>query len=97
MSDRWSGCTKIHENCGGLVKWVEAVHTPGVGYFGKCEKCGRDGLVVERIIPIEKGQDELGELLGYGEYDKIAELSWEEDDSWDENQERLEQELREAL
>jgi len=97
MSDTWSGCTKIHENCGGLIKWVEAIHTPGVGYFGKCERCTEDGILVERIIPIETAQPELGVLIENGDHESIAELRWEDKDSWEENQERLKQEIEEAL
>lgn len=97
MSDVWDGCTKIHENCGGLVKWVEAIDTPGVGYFGQCERCQEEQIVVERIIPIETGQSELGKLLNQGDYESVESLRWEDDESWDKNQQRLKQELEEAL
>ena len=49
----WEDCAKIHEGCGGIVRWVEAVHWKGVGYYGECLHCGEDHLTVEEIIPLE--------------------------------------------
>jgi len=55
MTTRWSAQThlKIHQNCGGLVRWVEAYDQPGVGFTGECVTCHTDGIPVERILPFE--------------------------------------------
>jgi len=94
---QWENCMKIHEGCGGLVKWVEAIETPGVGYFGKCMYCQTGQIVVEQIIPIEKAKVEAGVFLDSGEPEKLANLEWHEDDTWNENQERLKQEIMDEL
>jgi len=90
---RWEGCIKIHEGCGGMVRWVEAIDKPGVGYFGECMNCG-DELVVEQIIPIEDIEVLEANRV---KIDEKAELEWNDDSSWDENQEQLKQEIESRL
>ncbi|AAM88760.1 hypothetical protein PhiCh1p87 [Natrialba phage PhiCh1] len=86
----WEFCAKIHEDCGGVVRWVEAVDTPGVGYQGECLGCGETEIVVEAIIPIE----DLGpsDVLELNPAD-LDDLRWDYDADFDENQERLLQEV----
>jgi|GEM_PF-5544296 len=94
MSNRWDGCIKLHENCGGLVRWVEAVHTPGVGYFGECIGCGESDLVVEEIVPVEVPDGEriaeFKERAGGIGRDAV---SWDDESDWDANQERLQEQI----
>lgn len=93
MSNRWAGCVKFHEDCGGMVRWVEAIHTPGVGYYGECVQC-HERLDVEEIVPVEvpdgKRIAEFKRELDGGEFDGVR---WNDSADWDENQNRL----REAL
>ena len=93
----WDNCMKIHEGCGGLCIWVEALETPGVGYYGKCMACQTGQIVVEQMIPIEKAKVEAGIFFDSGEPEKLADLEWKEEDSWEENQERLKQEIESLL
>jgi hypothetical protein len=44
------GWVKIHENCGGLVRYAEAYENPHVGWTGLCTHCGDDNIVEERIV-----------------------------------------------
>lgn len=55
MSPRWESHShlKIHEGCGGVVRWQEALREPGVGYTGYCLECHEEGIVVEEILPFE--------------------------------------------
>ena len=82
---------KIHEGCGGLVRWVEAVNTPGVGYFGECDHCNTRRLVVEEIVPVE-----LPDGMRYEEFveqhdpDDYADVYWDEDADWESNQSQIE-------
>ena len=82
----WEDCAKTHEGCGGVVRWVEAVETPGVGYYGECLLCGREELVIEDIIPIEKldPQDALN-----ADPEDLEDFYWDYDALWEENQKRL--------
>jgi hypothetical protein len=97
MADpRWRNhsVAKIHEACGGLVRWVEAVDRPGVGWTGECLDCGRENIPRERMIPLDLDSDEQAVLL-VNETDReiLARLEWNEDADWTENQNRL----REAI
>ncbi|WP_049937174.1 hypothetical protein [Haloplanus natans] len=89
---------KIHEGCGGLVYWVEALETPGVGYFGKCRKCSVDRIPVEQMIPVNviDFEDEPVEIASKVRSEKLEDLAWDQDSSWEKNQERLQEELRTA-
>ena len=81
---------KIHETCGGLVRWVEAYDDPHVGYTGECLECGKSGIVVEDIIPIELDGGEIApDLINRVRLQKRRGLRWDEDLSWEVNQERL--------
>lgn len=103
MSDLWSepAYIKIHEGCGGRIRWVEAIDTPGVGYTGECTECLEESVVTEDIIPIEvrgdaggfAGKFDIRDTVLETEKDELAELSWEDDDSHDENQERIQSEV----
>lgn len=88
---------KLHEGCGGRVRWVKAVDTMGVGYTGECIHCGAEDIPQEGIVPIRV----RGEVPGFGgEFDirddvldldrkTRRDLRWEDDASHDENQRRL--------
>lgn len=99
MSVQWPHTThaKIHENCGGFVRWVEAHAQPGVGFVGDCLACSQTRAVVERIIPIEALPDQTGaQLVADVDREVLADLRWDDDASFDENQERIHERLREA-
>lgn len=92
MSRTWPKFThvKLHENCGGLVRWVEALNKPGVQYTGQCLFCDRDGIPMERILPIEFGDDhELRDAVLAMDREDRADLRWNDDADWATNQERL--------
>lgn len=92
MSQTWPKYSheKLHENCGGRVRWVEALDTPGVHYTGHCLHCDRDGIPMERIIAIEFGKDlELRNAIREMPLDERADLSWDDDADWAANQTRL--------
>lgn len=96
MTNRWPpGTVKIHENCGGLVRWVEAIKTPGVGYHGECLRCHDDRIVVEDILPLLVEQDDVypTDIRDQNDHDTLAALQWDDDADWDENQERFQQEV----
>ena len=92
MTNRWPGCLKFHEHCGGIVRWVEAVHTPGVGYTGECTRCCEENIVVEDIVPVEVPDGvrvaEWKQQLDGDEFDGVT---WDDETDWDANQERLRQ------
>jgi len=94
---QWDNCMKIHEGCGGLCKWVEAIETPGVGYYGKCMACQTGQILVEQMIPIDRAKVEAGVFLENGEPEKLDDIKWNKKDSWEENQERLKQEIVDIL
>jgi hypothetical protein len=87
---KWEGCVKIHENCGGVVRWVEAIHTPGVGYYGECVGCGETEIVVEDVIPIEEVDHREVRLVAP---DELESLEWDDSADWDKNQDRLSSEV----
>lgn len=90
MSNRWPGCVKFHEHCGGLVRWVEAVETPGVGYTGECIDCGEERLVVEEILPVEVPDGmRIAEFKRQLDGDEFDGAAWDDDADWDANQTRL--------
>lgn len=81
---------KIHEGCGGLVRWAEAHDNPHVGYTGQCLHCETEGIPVEQIIPIRVDPDETGlDLHNRVEKEVLAGLTWDESAEWNENQKRL--------
>lgn len=90
---KWTECTKIHENCGGIVRWVEAIDQPGVGWTGECLACGEEHIVVEEMLPI-RGLDT--ETAFEASREDLRELEWDENDTWRHNQKRLAKEV-EAL
>jgi len=81
---------KIHEGCGGLVRWVEAVDVPGVGWQGDCLACRRSRLPLEEILPV-RGLDV--ETAMEAPRDELARLVWEENETWRHNQKRLGEEV----
>jgi len=81
----WGDCVKLHANCGGICRWVEAVETPGVGWFGECRHCGQSGLPKEAMVPVETAVQELMAVP----LDERREAGWEESGPWDWNQWRL--------
>lgn len=85
----WKRCVKIHEDCGGLVRWVEAVNTPGVGYVGECLECRRDRLSIEDIIPLKMRREDVP----LEDRDTLAGLEWDHDASFADNQRRLSEEV----
>lgn len=86
MPRRWKHCVKIHEGCGGICRWVEAVEDPNVGYTGECITCGEEEIVVEGMIPLEGFGTQ--DLLDVSPSD-LAELSWDDESGWEANQRRL--------
>jgi len=96
MTLTWPKTThvKIHENCGGLVRWVEALDRPAVNFTGKCQHCGEENIVRERIIPIEvRGDDEYRDQIREMPASERVELEWNDDAEWQDNQQRLAHEI----
>lgn len=96
MTGPWPpGTVKIHQNCGGLVRWVEAVCTPGVGHYGHCLECDHEEIVVEQIIPVLPADPEVQptDVVNEDEEGTLAQLAWDDDADWEENQERLRSEV----
>lgn len=92
MSNTWPHTThaKIHEGCGGYVRWVEAYDQPGVGYSGECLACGVERLPMEAIIPIRADPEQTGyQLVQDVDKDVLADLEWDDSDEFMENQKRL--------
>ena len=86
--DEWDRSTKIHEGCGGICRWAEAIDRPGVGQHGECTACGATALPIEHMIPLEGvGVDTVREV----DTTTLGGLSWDEDSSWDENQAQFEE------
>jgi hypothetical protein len=86
MPSTYEHCVKIHEGCGGIVRWVEAIDRPAVGYYGHCTRCDDEGIPVEHMLPLD--------FLTHTEaldMDAAAfrELSWDDDADFDANQRRL--------
>lgn len=90
MARQYDGCVKIHENCGGVIRWVEALDMPGVGYTGDCIHCPAEHIVVERMIPVERF--DVNEVCGMPK-EVLEGLEWDHDEDFETNQERLESEL----
>jgi UDP-glucose 6-dehydrogenase len=87
---RWTDIAKIHEGCGGQVRWVEAVLEPGIGFAGECLRCDATRLVVEGIIPIDALRPrDIREIPA----DELADIEWDNRDGWTENQERIAEQL----
>lgn len=89
---------KVHENCGGLVRWVEALDRPAVHFTGECQHCGEENIVQERIIPIEVRDDrEYRNLIRGMPESERAELEWDDDAEWRDNQKRFAQQIEGAV
>ena len=84
----WGGHVKIHEGCGGVCRWVEAVDTPGVGFQGECTRCRQSELQVEEMLPMPK---ELSVVEARST--DLEEVRWKDDDSFSENMNRLYEEV----
>jgi len=87
---KWTDLAKIHEGCGGVVRWVEAIDRPGVGFAGECRYCGREHIVEEEIVPV-RTLDPVDALRR--DRGQLALLEWDHEQSWDENQTRFAEEL----
>lgn len=86
---------KIHEGCGGLVRWVEAVDRPGVGWTGECQGCDTEGIVTERIIPVcTRDHADLFDQLDDLGIRQRRDLTWVDGADWETNQERLANQVR---
>lgn len=87
---KWTDCTKIHEDCGGVIRWVEAVKTPGVGWTGECLQCGEENIDIEDMLPVRglEVEDAFAAPV-----EDLRELRWDEQDTWRHNQKRLAKEV----
>lgn len=90
MPSRWKFCVKIHENCGGVCRWVEAVERRGVGWTGECIVCGEENIPCEQMIPLRAFDHE--EILQVDPGD-LRDLEWDKGTDWDANQDRLTSEV----
>lgn len=86
----WEDHAKLHDGCGGIVRWVEAIQTPGVGYYGECLFCGEEHIVVEDILPVRALTPQEASDIPVTDR---RELEWDDDDTWRHNQKRLGQEV----
>lgn len=86
----YTDCVKIHEGCGGIVRWVEAINTPGVGWHGECLHCGAECLPIESLLPV-RGLDM--ETARNASTRELRGLEWDDDDTWRHNQKRLAKEV----
>jgi len=96
MSPKWesSSVAKIHENCGGLVRWVEAYDDPHIGYTGECLECGREGIVVEAIIPVECPDGAIAtDVFNEADLATLRDLEWHDAEDYETNQTRLQQQV----
>lgn len=88
---------KLHAGCGGIVRWREAVDTPGVGYFGACLRCGDRRIQREYIIPLYDDQrlenSSLRDRVEQMSMEDRAALRWDPEQALDENQQRLRREV----
>lgn len=90
---------KIHENCGGIVRWVEAIDQPGVQWTGDCQQCLADGgVVLEEIIALFDDSDldtatTLRDRVEAIPAEDLAELEWDDDAHVQENRRRLKDEI----
>lgn len=96
----WEDAVKVHEGCGGVCYWEEAVMRPGVGWHGTCMRCDASRLAKEDMIPVEvwvgdrRASDEsVVKQVRAVPVETRERLTWDGDVSWDENQQRI----REAL
>lgn len=92
MTVLWPKTTyvKIHEGCGGIVAWREAIGRPSVHFTGECDTCTCDDIVQESIIPIEVGSDEdyRRQIMELPSSER-RELDWDEDDTFRHNQKQI--------
>jgi len=86
MPNLWGDCVKIHEDCGGVCRWIEAVTRPAVGYTGQCIRCGEENIPVERMIPVESLDHEEAFTT---DPSILSELAWDEGKDWETNQARI--------
>lgn len=89
MANIWlaqKGVLKLHQGCGGLVRWVEAFDRPCAGWTGECVRCGDTNLPRECIIPVD-----LPDGLRVTDVELPSEFTfqWDESATWDENQRRV--------
>lgn len=89
----WRDCAKIHEGCGGVARWVEAIDRPGVGWHGECTRCQRSGLPTEAMVPIEEYDEHELRSDENATATELADLHWDEGADWEANQRRLAMEI----
>lgn len=75
------GVVKIHQNCGGQVRWVECLNRPGVEFTGECVACEATNLPVEDCFHLYEddlpGDLTKKDIVETPESD-LAELHWSE-------------------
>lgn len=90
MTRRWPAEThlKVHRQCGGMVRWVEAFDIAGVGMTGECLECGRENVPVEEILPfgLPDGMD-CCEAYDQADIEDLRAFEWPlEPEVWDDKQ-----------
>ncbi len=96
MTTLWPKTThvKIHEGCGGVVAWREALERPAVHFTGACQHCGADSLAQEAILPLEVGgDDDYRRTIRETPLEDRAALSWDDDADFETNQRRFKKTL----
>lgn len=99
MSKTWpkTSFVKIHEACGGIVRWVEALNQPGVHYTGECMHCASENIPEEHIIPLAyRGDGEYRQAIRSMDLEKRRELQWDDDADFGENQKRFAKQIQGA-
>jgi hypothetical protein len=98
------GWVKIHQNCGGLVRWVEKYDDPHVGWTGQCTHCGREAIVEERIVFVTEPaipEQTARQLALETSASVLADLRYpmdvQERDGFDAAQREIRQQLKELL
>jgi len=97
MSLTWpkTSFVKLHEGCGGVVAWREALGRPAVHFTGECQHCDADALAQEQILPVEvHGNDEYRRAVRDLPLAERAALAWNDDAEWRDNQQRLAREIQ---
>lgn len=100
-----AGWAKIHDGCGGLVRWVEAYARPGVGWVGECLDCREENIVEERIVFVTDPAvpEEIGDAQDLVDEpkDALAELEYpmdvQESEGFDAAQDALYEQIEEVV
>lgn len=95
----WRRSVKIHQGCGGICRFVEAIDQPNTQWTGECLRCHTDNLPLEAMIPVEETNVDRMEDINFQEeirdtpIEKREQLEWNDDQNWYGNQQRLREEL----